>query len=80
MKRIAQFIMLIALVVLTALPTQARTFTVDVSSATGDLTQYLREKVKVATRSDTVLLKVGKGEYTINGTVEFKCNAVIKGS
>ncbi|MBO7610175.1 MAG: hypothetical protein J6S96_08250 [Muribaculaceae bacterium] len=80
MKRIAQYIMLIALVVLTTLPTQARTFTVDVSSATGDLTQYLREKVKVATRSDTVLLKVGKGEYTINGTVEFKCNAVIKGA
>ena len=80
MKRIAQFIMLTALVALTALPTQARTFTVDVSSATGDLTQYLREKVKVATRSDTVLLKVGKGEYTINGTVEFKCNAVIKGA
>ena len=79
MKRIAQFIMLIALVALTALPAQARTLVVDMSAATGDLTQWLRGSIKAATRTDTVVLNVGKGEYTINGTVEFKCNAVIKG-
>lgn len=80
MKRIAQFIMLIALVALTALSTQARTLVVDMSAATGDLTQWLRGSIKAATRNDTVVLNVGKGEYTINGTLEFKCNAVIKGA
>ena len=79
MKRIAQFIMLIALVVLTALSTQARTITIEVSRIRGDLPMELRQLCSTANYNDTVIFNFGKGTYTIDATIDCKCNVIIKG-
>ena len=55
MKRIAQFIMLIALVALTALSTQARSITIEVSRIRGDLPMELRQLCSTASYNDTVI-------------------------
>ena len=68
------------LALMTMTVAHARTYTINVSASQRDLTQYLRDKCKTATRNDTVVLNFGKGEYTIDGTVQFKCSAVIKGA
>lgn len=80
MKQLIKYSCLVMLIYLTALSAMAKVFTIDVSTAKGELTQYLRERCKAATRSDTILLNIPKGEYTLNGTVEFKSNVVIKGA
>lgn len=80
MKQLQKYVGLIMLACMTVIMAHARTYTVNVSAPRGDLTQYLRDKCKAATRNDTVELNFGKGEYAIDGTVEFKCSAVIKGA
>ena len=80
MKQLRKYSCLIMLACMTVISAHARTYTIDVTTPRGNLTEYLREKCKTATRNDTVVLNFGKGEFTINGTVEFKCSAIIKGA
>ena len=80
MKQLHRYSCLVALACMTVVAAHARTYNVTVPSHRGNLTQYLRETCKMATRNDTVVLNFGKGEFTIDGTVEFKCSAIIKGS
>lgn len=80
MKQLRKYSCLIMLACMTVISAHARTYTIDVTTPRGNLTEYLREKCKIATRNDTVVLNFGKGEFTINGTVEFKCSAIIKGA
>ena len=79
MKQFLKYICLVMLIGMAAVTTQARVINVDVSRIKGDLTQELRAiGEKVAIR-DTVVLDFGKGTYTIDGTIQFRCNAIIRG-
>ena len=78
MKRYTQHICLLILA-LTSLTSQARSFTLDINRAKGDLTAELREQCARASYNDTVILNFGKGTFTISGTVEFKSHVIIKG-
>ena len=79
MKRIAQFIMLIAVVALTAVSSQAKTNTIDVSRIKGDLAMELRQLCSTSSYNDTVILNFGKGTYTIDATIDCKCSVIIQG-
>lgn len=70
---------LVALACVTTFPVQSKVYSVNVNNAKGDLTQHLRQQCAIADRQDTVVISLGRGEFTINGTVEFKCNAIIRG-
>ena len=80
MKQFLKYSCLVMLACLSVFTANGKVFNIDLSSANGELTQYLRNKCKLATRDDTVKINIGRGEYTINGTVEFKCNVVIRGA
>ena len=80
MKQSLRYISLVAVLVMTTLVAQARTFHIDADAVRGDLTMQLRAMITRATSSDTVLLNFGKGTYTIDGTIQFKCHVVIKGA
>ena len=80
MKQFVKYSCLVMLACLSVFTANGKVFNIDVSSANGELTQYLRNKCSLATRDDTVKINIGRGEYTINGTVEFKCNVVIRGA
>ena len=80
MKRINLHICLAMMVCLTPFLTQARVININVAEIKGDLTMELRRLCAQATYDDTMVLNFGKGTYTINGTVLFKCNTVIKGA
>ena len=80
MKQLRKYSCLVMLACMTVISAHARTYTIDVTTPKGNLTEYLREKCKTATRDDLIELNFGKGEFTIEGTVEFKCSAVIKGA
>ena len=79
MKRINYYSCLAILLCLTSLVGQARTFTVNVDDVRGDLTLELRKMCAKAGYDDTVELYFGSGTYTIDGTIVFKSNVVIKG-
>ena len=78
MKRTRQYICLMAML-LTAIAGQARTITINADDVRGDLTQALREQCAKASYSDMVVLNLGKGTYTVNGTIRFNCSVIIKG-
>ena len=80
MKQFLKYSCLVMLACMSVLTANAKVFNIDVSSANGELTQYLRNKCRLATRDDTVKINIGRGEYTLNGTVEFKCNVIIRGA
>ena len=80
MKQFLKYNCLVMLACMSAFTANGKVFHIDVSSAKGELTQYLRNQSSLATRDDTVKINIGQGEYTISGTVEFKCNVVIKGA
>ena len=80
MKQLRKYSFLVMLTCMTVISAHARTYTINVTTPRKDLTEYLREKCKAATRDDTIELIFGKGEFTINGSVEFKCSAVIMGA
>ena len=79
MKRINYYSCLAVLLCLTSLVGQARTFTVDANAVRGDLTLELSKLCAQAGYDDTVELYFGKGTYTIDGTIVFKSNVVIRG-
>ena len=79
MKQMFKYIYLVAVLYLSMHMAQARVVTIDADQARGELTQYLREKCKLASRADTVVVNFGNGEYVLEGSVEFKCSAIIKG-
>lgn len=79
MKRIVRYIIVLALTCMSLAGAQARTLTINPGAVRGDLTQYLREVGASTNYKDTVLLDVGKGSYTIDGSVIFHCHLIIKG-
>lgn len=80
MKQSMKHSVLLMLALLAAFTASARVHTVDAGSVRGDLTQYLRGLCQSVNRSDTIVLNVGKGEYNINGTIEFRCHAIVRGA
>lgn len=80
MKQFLRYSSLVIVSCIVTLTSSARVYNIDVRNAKGELTQYLREQSKNVTRNDTIVLDIPKGEYILNGTVEFKCNTVIRGS
>jgi len=73
-------IIALALVATVALAAGARTVTVSMSSIKSNLTTELRKVAKQLTYNDTAILDFDQaGEYTLNGTVEFKCNVTMQG-
>lgn len=79
MKRLLKYSCLIVLACLPGLMAQARVINIDASAIKGDFTMQLREKCERASYDDTVVLTFGNGTYTIDGTIQLKCNVVIKG-
>lgn len=80
MKRFTQYLILVAFASLAALSVQARTINIDADAIRGDFTLQLRAMCDRAGYDDTVILTFGKGTYTIDGTIQFRCNVVIKGA
>ena len=70
---------ILLLTCLTTFLTNAKIHNVNISSDNGNLTQYLRDRCKTVNRNDTIIVNFGKGEFIINGTIEFKCNVILKG-
>ena len=79
MKQFLKYTCLLVLVGATALTCQARIVNIDVRSIKGDLTQELRAIGDRLAISDTVVLDFGKGTYTIDGTIQYRCNTIIRG-
>ncbi|MBR5685563.1 MAG: hypothetical protein IKX18_05350 [Muribaculaceae bacterium] len=80
MKRINQYIYLAVMLCLTPLFMQARVYTINAADIRGDLTMELRKQCAKATYNDVIELYFGKGSYTIDGSIVFKCSTVIKGA
>ena len=80
MKRIKRYSCLVVMLCLTCLLGQARTISINVADIKGDLTMELRKQCAKAGYDDTVELYFGKGTYTIDGSIVFKCHVVIKGA
>jgi len=80
MKQVLKYGFLVLIACLTALAGQARVINIDADGIRGDLTMQLRALCSRATYSDTVKLTFGKGTYTIDGTIVFRCHVVIKGA
>ena len=79
MKRYTTYLSILAVMLLMAPMAQARTVYIDVNAIKGDLTEGLRNRCKQVAAKDTAVLAFGAGTYTINGTIQCWCNAVIKG-
>lgn len=79
MKRYTTYLSILAVMLLMAPLAQARTVYIDVNAIKGDLTEGLRNRCKQVAAKDTAVLAFGAGTYTINGTIQCWCNAVIKG-
>lgn len=79
MKQFLKYMCLVMLIGMTAVTGQARVINIDVSKIKGDLTQELRAIGDRVAISDTVVLDFGKGTYTIDGTIQYRCNAIIRG-
>lgn len=78
MKRYTQYICL-SVIAMTALTIHAKSMSIDIYRADGDLTAKLREQVSQASHNDTVILNFGKGTFTVCGTVVFNSHVIIKG-
>lgn len=80
MKQFFKYICLFMLIGMTAISSQAREINIDADGIKGDFTMQLRALCERAGYDDTVVLTFGKGTYTIDGTVQFRCSVVIKGT
>lgn len=80
MTRFMKYSFLVALACMSLLTAQARNINVDVNTIRGDLTRELRGIGERADINDTVILNFPKGNFTIDGTIQFWCNVVIKGA
>lgn len=80
MKRFTQYLIIVAIASMAALSVQAKTINIDVNGIRGDLTMQLRAMCERAGYDDTVVLNFGEGTYTIDGTIQFRCNLIIKGA
>lgn len=79
MKQFLKYMCLVMLIGMAAVTGQARVINIDVNTVKTDLVKNLRERCARAAYTDTVVLNFGKGEYVIDGTIECKCNVIIKG-
>ena len=79
MKQFLKYMCLVMLIGMAAVTGQARVINIDVSRIKGDLTQELRAIGDRVAISDTIVLDFGKGTYTIDGTIQYRCNAIIRG-
>ncbi len=80
MKQLMKYSLLVVLACLVAFSTQARQINIDADAIRGDFTMQLRTLCEQASYDDTVILTFGKGTYTIDGSIQFRCNVVIKGA
>ena len=80
MKRFKKYFFLLILSCMSFMHTQARNIDINVNTIKGDLTMQLRSMCNRATYNDTVVLNLGKGTVTIDGSLELKCHVVIKGA
>ena len=79
MKQFLKYACLAVLISMAAGKGQARTINIDVSTIKGDLTKELRAIGDRVVIGDTVVLEFGKGTYTIDGTIQFRSSAIIRG-
>ena len=79
MKQFLKYSCFVMLACMTMLSGNARTVNIDVDAIRGDLTSALRTTCEKVSIKDTVIMNFGKGTYTINGTIQCRCNTVIKG-
>ena len=79
MKQFLKYTCLVVLACMTMMSGQARTFNINVKDTRSDLTRQLREECARATRTDTVVINFGEGEYTVSGTIRIQCHAIITG-
>ena len=79
MKNLLKHLAVAMIACMVALAAPARVINIDASAIKGDLTKGLRTAGEKAAMGDTVVLTFGKGTYTIGGTIQFKCNLVMRG-
>ena len=79
MKQIFKYTLLAVLACLATMTCNAKTIRIDAKKVKGDFAMQLRDLCSTATYNDTVVFNFGKGVYTIDATIECKCNVIIKG-
>ena len=80
MKQLLKYCWLVMLVIASTGIAQAKTYNINVKDIKGDLVMALRERCELAQYDDTVNLYFAAGRYVIDGTIQCKCNVVIKGA
>ena len=80
MKQFSKYLCFFMLIGMSFLSSQAREININADDIKGDFTMKLRAMCERARYDDTVILTFGNGTYTIDGTIQFKCNVIIKGA
>jgi hypothetical protein len=71
---------LIVLACLVSVTSNARVININARDIRGDFTMKLREMMAKATYNDTVKLYFDKGTYTVDGTIQCKGHAIMRGA
>lgn len=79
MKQIIKFSSIVMLMCTATIVGHAKSIKIDVKKVRGDLAMELRDLCSTATYNDTVIFNFGKGTYTIDATIDCRCNVIIKG-
>ena len=80
MRQFLKYATMVVLIGMASAMCQAKVINIDVSTIKSNLVKNLREQCARATFVDTVVLNFGKGVYVVDGTIECKCNVIIKGA